>query len=427
MRNGTSGQGRPSVGAKDVSEVGSNRRLPLVDSLRAGAALLIFAYHALFVTGNLSSTHYGWYLNIGVPLFYAISGLLLFGPFAGHLIEGSAPSGIRSYARHRLFRIVPAYWIALPLVAVLLGRVGQVFTPSGVLTYFGMAQAYSLKTFVGGIGQAWTLTVEVAFYAFLPFWAWLCSAALSGCESELQRVRRLIVLVGGLVLASIGWKLAVVHHVGNDIPSAVVPLTALPAALDQFCVGMLVSILVLARKREIGSGRVLGFFSEWPAVGIFCAAAAYWGIGEIDGVGLFSGSPLFGRGARTIIEHEGKALFAAGLLLAGVAASPGFGVVGRVLAWRPLRWVGEVSYGFYLWHLALLTVVAGNAKWALGDHGLIANPSGVGVTASWQLISLAVAIAFVASLVVAWISWQWIERPFIRRSHSTASETSSIR
>jgi peptidoglycan/LPS O-acetylase OafA/YrhL len=86
-----------------------------------------------------------------------------------------------------------------------------------------------------------------------------------------------------------------------------------------------------------------------------------------------------------------------------------------------------VSYGFYLWHLALLTVVAGNAKWALGDHGLIANPSGVGVTASWQLISLAVAIAFVASLVVAWISWQWIERPFIRRSHSTASETSSIR
>ncbi|MEI6448311.1 MAG: acyltransferase family protein, partial [Actinomycetes bacterium] len=57
-------------------------RLPLIDSLRAIAALSIFAYHALFVTGNLSSANFGWHLNFGVPLFYAISGLLLFKPFA---------------------------------------------------------------------------------------------------------------------------------------------------------------------------------------------------------------------------------------------------------------------------------------------------------------------------------------------------------
>jgi len=427
VRNRPACQRSATAGGQGLSEAGIKARLPLVDSLRAGAALLIFAYHALFVTGNLSSTHYGWYLNIGVPLFYAISGLLLFRYFADPLIAGTAPRGIRAYARHRLFRIVPAYWLALPLVAIMLGRVGQVFTPSGVVTYFGMAQAYSLETFVGGIGQAWTLTVEVAFYVFLPFWAWLCSAVLAGCSSEAQRVQRLIALVVSLALVSLGWKLAVVHHVGNDIPSAVVPLTALPAALDQFCVGMLISVLVIARKRGIGESRVLAFFSTWPAVGVLVAAIAYWAVGEVDGVGLFGGSPIFGRGTRTIIEHEGKALFAAGLLLAGVAASPGFGVVGRVLAWRPLRWVGEVSYGFYLWHLALLTVLAGNAKWALGDHGLLADPGGVGVTASWQVISLAVLFAFIASLFVAWVSWEWVERRFIRRSHSGTTPTSDPR
>ncbi len=392
-------------------------RLPLIESLRAIAALLIFAYHALFVTGNLSSTHYGWYLNVGVPLFYAISGLLLFRPFAESLVSGEAPSGFSAYARHRVFRIVPAYWVALPIIAIVLGRTAQVFTFSGVITYFGMLQAYSLETFVGGIGQAWTLTVEVAFYIFLPFWAWVCSLVVARGQGDGERLRRLLLMIGLAAAASLAWKLAVVHHVGDDIPSAVVPLTALPAALDQFCVGMVVCVLLIAQGRNLGKSRLLRLFGYKPVLGLALAGVAYWLLGEIDGVGLLNSSPMFSRGARTVLDHEAKALFAAGLIFAAVTAVPGSGIVGRVFGFSGLRWVGEVSYGFYLWHLAILTLLAGNLAWALGDHGLIADPAGVGITATWQVVSLAVAFSFGVTLLFGWISWRFVERPAVAKSH----------
>lgn len=395
---------------------GSKSRLPLIDSLRASAALLIFAYHALFVTGNLSPRDYGWYLNVGVPLFYGISGLLLFRPFAQSIVAGSAPRVVREYARHRVFRIIPAYWVALPIVAVMLGRTTEVFSLEGLVRYFGLTQAYSLDTFVGGIGQAWTLTVEVAFYVFLPFWAWGCSRLVSRRPTPESRGRGLLFLLLSLVALSLAWKIAVVRHFGSDIDSALVPMTALPAALDQFAVGMVIAVLLCLRQQR-GGAKVLSFFEKAPGLGVLFAAAAYWLIGEVYGVGFVRSGRLGGWGASTIIEHEGKALVAAGLLLAGVAAIPGRGAVGRTLAWRPLRWVGEVSYGVYLWHLAVLTVLAGNMKWALGDHGLVANPGGVGITSNWLVVALAVSFSLIVTLIFGWISWQFVERPLIVRSH----------
>jgi peptidoglycan/LPS O-acetylase OafA/YrhL len=401
-----------------MSGVGSrSTRLPLIDSLRAGAALLIFGYHALFVTGTLSRNDYGWFLNVGVPLFYGISGLLLFKPFSDAIVNGTASPNIRAYGRHRLFRILPAYWLALPIVAVLLGRTAQVFSFEGLVRYFGLTQAYSLDTFVGGIGQAWTLTVEVAFYVFLPFWAWLCARAVRGTVGPEGRARRLLMMIAAAVGLSIAWKVGVVLHFGNDIASALVPLTALPAALDQFCVGMAIAVLVSLKKAGV-TNRVLTGFAKRPALGVLIALLAYWLIGEIYGIGPLRNHPLGGWGANTILEHEGKALVAGGLLLAGVTAIPGVGLVGHALNWRPLRWVGEVSYGVYLWHLAILTVLAGNANWALGSHGLIANPSGVGVTASAAVIVMAVVVSLAATLLIAWLSWGWVEKYFIRRSHS---------
>ncbi len=227
-------------------------------------------------------------------------------------------------------------------------------------------------------------------------------------------------VLAALVVLSIAWKIGVVKHYGADVSSALVPLTALPAALDQFCVGMLIATL-LALRQAGSRGRVLKFFTLRPFVGVAIAFAAYWLIGEVYGIGPVRTHPLAGWGANTILEHEGKAIFTAGLLLAGVAAVPGVGLVGRALDWSPLRWIGEVSYGVYLWHLAILIVLAGNAKWALGHHGLLADPSGVGITAEPAIIWIAVAVAFAATLVVGWASWMLVERPMIRKSHRATS------
>ena len=58
--------------------------LPLVDAMRAIAALLIVAYHVAFVIGGLGTDGTGAWLaqlNVGVPLFFAISGFLLYRPW----------------------------------------------------------------------------------------------------------------------------------------------------------------------------------------------------------------------------------------------------------------------------------------------------------------------------------------------------------
>ncbi|MEI7890108.1 MAG: acyltransferase, partial [Actinomycetes bacterium] len=360
-------------------------RLPLVDSLRAVAALLIFGYHALFVTGHLSSTNYGYYLSVGVPLFYCISGLLLFRPFARSLIQGEERPSTRDYGRHRLFRIVPAYWLALPLVAVVLGRTAQVFTGGGVVTYFGFLQAYRLETFVGGIGQAWTLCVEVAFYVFLPFWAALLALIVSRVAATTKSRGRVVLAgLGLLILASVAWKVMVVSHYGGDRAGAIVPLTALPAALDQFAFGMLIAVLLVMREGGDRSSHLLALCLRRPWVPALAALVAYGLIGAVHGNSPF-GSVGFGSqawGLATVTDHELRALVAGGLVLAGVCAVPGIGLVGRTLGSGWLSRVGEVSYGLYLWHLAVLTVLAGNLHWALGEHGYLAEPGGEGVTGS---------------------------------------------
>jgi len=79
-------------------------------------------------------------------------------------------------------------------------------------------------------------------------------------------------------------------------------------------------------------------------------------------------------------------------LVLGAAADPR-GAVARGLQWRPLAWLGMVSYSLYLWHAPLLH---GFAQWAQRAAG------------TWDLLWLTVA-----SLVLAWLSYRFVERPFL--------------
>ena len=97
-----------------------NPRFPLLDAMRAIAALAIVAYHVAFFsranehggTGALLSR-----LNVGVTIFFVISGFVLYRPMVRARWEGSR-RGAGGYARRRLLRIVPAYWLALTVLAI---------------------------------------------------------------------------------------------------------------------------------------------------------------------------------------------------------------------------------------------------------------------------------------------------------------------
>jgi hypothetical protein len=149
-------------------------RFRLFDSMRALAALSWVLFHAALF-GGISLRHsaigsYAARLDVGVTMFFLISGFLLYRPFVRARFEERALPQVGAYAWRRFLRIVPAYWVALTVVALWLG-LSYVFTFKNGPILYGLAQIYDRGREETGIGQAWTLCVEISFYAFLPLWA----------------------------------------------------------------------------------------------------------------------------------------------------------------------------------------------------------------------------------------------------------------
>ena len=343
---------------------GVRPRFPLFDSLRAIAALSIFGYHLAFTFGWFSGEPLSpWFaqLNVGVPIFFVISGFLLYRPFVRARVLGTPRPALAPYALRRFLRIVPAYWVALALIAVWLGETSEVFSPGGVLTYFGFAQSYRVDTFADGIGQAWTLNVEILFYALLPLWAWLAA--------HVVRARPVGAELGALVLL--------------------------------VAVGMAIAVVSVWAHERRGRHPVIEQIDRrpWTAWGVALGAFALLGVTD----------ELGDRSAQLLVEHGLKALVAAGLVLPAVFGDPARGWVRRILGAPPLLWIGLVSYGFYLWHVAVIDKLA--------RAGLRGEVGWLGLSAA----------ALAGSLAIAAVSWYLLERPILRLGRRLAGPTAQTR
>src|SRR3954462_4721816 len=130
---------RPGARTRDAT-------FPLFDSLRGLAWLMIFLVHGVYQYAVVRpDVDPGWYrfavhLDVAIPLFFAISGFLLYRPFVSHRIRGRRVS-VRAYAMRRLLRIVPAYWVALAVIVVWFD-IKAVKSLGGVLWYGGFLQLY---------------------------------------------------------------------------------------------------------------------------------------------------------------------------------------------------------------------------------------------------------------------------------------------
>ncbi|TMK40754.1 MAG: acyltransferase [Actinobacteria bacterium] len=367
-----------------------DRRFPLFDAMRALAALSIFAYHCAYQLHGFSGPagRYLAQLNIGVPVFFLISGFLLYRPFVRARRDHDRRPSLRAYAVRRAARIVPTYWVALPIIAVWLGLSAQVFTPEGVLTNFGFGQLYRSSTLTGGVGQAWTLDIEVTFYALLPLVAVLVRRVAARRGSLLSSE---LAMCGALFAAGVGWQVLITQTIGPAQASFFPLLLALPGWLDHFAIGMALAVLSVAREGRglPAPGRLL---QRQPWLWWLGAAAAYYGAARPGVLGHGRTLPLLG-------VHELR-LAAAACILApalGVTARPH--PFQRALGWRPLLWVGQVSYGLYLWHLVMVR--------KLDDAGL---PQAIGRPTY-------IAAALAAALAAAAASFYLVERPILRLAH----------
>jgi peptidoglycan/LPS O-acetylase OafA/YrhL len=333
-------------------------RFPLIDSARGIAAITVLLYHVGLVGayarhGELRSLSDA--LWIGVPVFFVISGFLLYRPFAAAARGGGKPVDVGRYGLGRFLRIAPAYWAALTFFALTTGL-------HGVLTgdwwkYYGFLQVYSDDTLLGGMAVAWTLCVEVTFYIALPLYA-VASRRLS--------LRGEYLMLAALAALSFGFRALTIHdHWGNT----------LPASFVWFIPGMVLALWTVQPPRFVG----------W----LTARSSALWALAAVL---------VVVAGHCTVLASNALMLVAAPLILLPALAPDASSLPGRVLSLRPLLWLGTVSYGIYLYHVTLMA-------WLVDHHGASLGPS------PW--LSLA-AVTLVVTITAAAASWYLLEEPALR-------------
>jgi peptidoglycan/LPS O-acetylase OafA/YrhL len=357
--------------APTINQAGENRQAP-VESLRALAALAVLEGHVFGVSRGYGAGAYATYLDrlllgggFGVYLFFALTGYLLYRPFARRDFASGSNVRLGRYAANRALRILPLYYAVLVVYILAIDHGGSVTTWWRSLL---LLENFFPATLAHVDGVMWSLVVEVQFYILLPFIAF---AIMKVASSSWQRACWCLVGVG-LAAELVRWI---------TVSSVTGPSErwtySLPSTFVFFVPGMLLAVLQTAWHDE-GPQALLGWAgrsSSW-----LLASLPFWAI---------------------VVWHYDLdfLLVPATFLTVGAVALPlRRGLVGKVLEWRPLALIGIASYSLYLWHFPIVNQIAQRAP-SLGY---------------WELLVICVPL----SCVVALVSYRVIEAPFLRLRRS---------
>ncbi len=366
------------------------RHFPCFDGLRAIAAILVVMVHTSFASGFTLRSSAGIYtarLEIGVSVFFLISGFLLYRPFAASHIAGGASPAVGKFWVRRFLRIVPAYWLAFVVTSYVMHA--NKIRPGwhAMVVYLGLAQVYFPSQALTGVTQAWSLCTEVAFYLFLPLYAAL---VVMRRRSDRHQLQRELVALCGLFATGLGLRFWLLHL---HAPLAYVSLEWLPACFDLFALGMLLAVLSSWMvHRDVQPRWLFGPALPWLSWSV--AAAMLWAVSHIGVSRLPLEHTAPGRG---LAQEALYGLFAFFLLVPAVFGPQRSGVIRKALQWRPVAALGIVSYGVYLWHQAWVALFL---RW-----------TGALFRVSWPEM-FAVVLSLAAGSAA--LSYLLVERPILR-------------
>jgi peptidoglycan/LPS O-acetylase OafA/YrhL len=308
----------------------------------------------------------------GVVLFFFLSAFLISGPFLSRRREALAWRTWITYAISRLFRIVPLYYVTL-LLLFFAGLDPFNQSPSLLLLARHLL-------FQEGLSVFWTIVVEMRFYLVLPFF--LIGIA---CVSRVFRSGHIIAFCAGSL-----WILGVaMGFVSHDAATRL----GIDKHAPVFVSGVLTSLMVFGMPELQPNNRQRRAFElcAWglAALIVFVSVPAfYYGVTQGVSISTYSAS-----------SAEYERFWDARIPWIGSLIGPlfysfrnGSGPMLQLLAWRPLAWVGQVSFGLYLIHLQVIHEVE--------RHGV---PH-----------ALRFVVALAGSLLLAWMFHWAIEQPGIR-------------
>jgi peptidoglycan/LPS O-acetylase OafA/YrhL len=406
--------------------------LPVLEAFRGIAAIMIVVTHVGFTSGaGQVGPWAGWLsrLDFGVALFFLLSGFLLFRPYVQAAYGRRPAVRVRDYVRRRYVRIYPAFLVVFA-VNWLITPAARDVSGSLWLQTLLLVQNYP-NTFViqiPGLVQTWSLVVEVSFYLALPGLAWLAlgsrdsmaraSARARDAQPEavpvttrraaraartrplLERLlgspnwrlelaaRRPALVLIACALIAIAWR---VYYL-VDSHGFARQLLWLPPFLDWFSAGMALAWL---RERDSPVPMAVRYLASSAGACWSLALAGYW----LTTTSL--GGPFGLQGPSTgeaMLKHVTYVVIATLLLLPAV-----FGDVRapwrKIATNRFFHWLGQISFGVFLWHPMLLAAIRRVLRMSPIFGGF------------W----ITLVLTLIASAIAGTLSWRYVEEPLTRR------------
>ena len=332
------------------------RYRPDIDGLRTLAVLPVILYHA-----GVAMCGGGY---VGVDVFFVISGYLIAGILLADLERGRYSIG--KFYERRIRRIFPA----LSVVVAATLAAGAVFLTPATLTDVGksalavgafasnfyfwksvdyFADAHAVQPLL----HTWSLAVEEQFYiVFPPFLALL-----------FRRRWPIVPILAALAVVSFAGAAWLVHI--KPTGTFYLPFTR----AWELLAGVLIAAGAFSRTARQPLREVAG------AIGLALIVLPI----------LFYTSKTVFPGLTALPPVLGAAL----VIWSGEGAPTR---TARLLAFKPFVWIGLISYSLYLWHVPIFS-------YAAYLHGGVMPPAGA-------------AAAIVATIVLAWATYRWIETPF---------------
>ena len=351
-----------------VERVGD--RIEGLDGLRALAVTVVYLSHLPIALSSLDSV--GWFENfpeagfLGVNLFFVLSGFLITDRLLATSRDGGQPALRRFWVRRaaRILPAVTAFLVAHAIYAVVAG-----FPPDGSIFDEFLMLASTLAQFpnyailadidnLSDNGALWSLGVEGQFYVVWPLVTWFL----------LRKVWRPEWVIVALVVV-----IAVLsrHRAGVfDTRGSFDAYLRTDTRIESLIIGAVGAWAWIRTDRvPVRALRVLTLPALVAMVAIFLNATQW----------------------STFIWHWGMTAFDLCALVVILALATGVSPVRRILEWRPVAWVGMVSYGLYIWQVPVL-------------HILLRHADSLG-TATKGIVSVT------ATLALATASWHVVEKP----------------
>jgi peptidoglycan/LPS O-acetylase OafA/YrhL/lysophospholipase L1-like esterase len=321
-----------------------NKHLLGLDGLRALAVLSVVAYHFNFLVAR------GGYL--GVDLFFVISGFLI----TSLLLEEHLETGrisLVAFWRRRARRLLPALFFLLICISLFTLLAGHVISPVSVasidlaslrnfafatLGYFSnWMVALSSNSYFdhfsapSPLAHTWSLAIEEQFYLIWPL------LTLGLLRIGRRRIGTLVTVLLSLVSALL---MAFLYHAG-DASSMNFVYNATFTRIFDLGIGATAAWCVVGSQRSL-STRILNI-GGGVALGLVLAAMVFLGHEDSTPMGfMFLG---------------GFVVFALLSTMVILAIRDEATWVARLASLSPLRLIGRVSYGLYLWHWPVIILV----------------------------------------------------------------------